>query len=308
MVSVKLISAMPSAAGRKFARSSDRSGSVIDGRPCGIGPTSETPIAFSPKNHAAAIPPATATSGAGECGHRRSMPISTTKVATATASVIIDVCGRCCTTLTTSRKKPCLVMWIPSSFGIWSSTMTSPMPALKPVSTGVGNEVSDEAQPQQPRREQHHAHQCGQRRGRRDQPRGIAVRNRQSELGAGKDRQRGGGTDAEHARGAEQRVDHHRHERGVQADFDGQSGDGRVGHRLRQHDRGRGQSGDDVEAQARAAGRRRRWRRQRCGSFEASDSWAHEGCAQNDMPTMLTTICSFDPGLNQYPPTVTRRH
>ncbi len=28
-------------------------------------------------------------------------------------------------------------MWIPRSFGTWSSTITRPMPALKPVRTGV---------------------------------------------------------------------------------------------------------------------------------------------------------------------------
>ena len=41
-----------------------------------------------PKNHDAAMPPPTATSGAGACGHRRSMPISTSSVAAATASVM----------------------------------------------------------------------------------------------------------------------------------------------------------------------------------------------------------------------------
>ena len=29
-----------------------------------------------------------------------------------------------------------LVKWMPRIFGIWSTTMTSPMPALKPTSTG----------------------------------------------------------------------------------------------------------------------------------------------------------------------------
>ncbi len=65
------------------------------------------------------------------------MPIRIANVAAATASVISDVSGRCCATLTTSRKKPCLSMWMPASFGTWSSTITRPMPALKPVSTGV---------------------------------------------------------------------------------------------------------------------------------------------------------------------------
>ena len=76
IVSVKLISAMPSAPGSNCSISA-RSGSVSDGKPCGIRPTVETPRACRPKNHAAAMPPPTATSGAGECGKSRSMPIST---------------------------------------------------------------------------------------------------------------------------------------------------------------------------------------------------------------------------------------
>ena len=43
----------------------------------------------------------------------------------------------CCTTLRRSWKNPCLVIWMPRSFGTWSSTITSPIPALKPVSTGA---------------------------------------------------------------------------------------------------------------------------------------------------------------------------
>ena len=65
------------------------------------------------------------------------MPISTANVATATASVSSEVSGTCCTTLSRSVKNPCFVMWMPRSFGTWSSTITRPMPALKPVRTGV---------------------------------------------------------------------------------------------------------------------------------------------------------------------------
>ena len=90
--SVKLISAMPSAPGSNCSISA-RSGIVNDGSPCGIRPTIETPSACRPKNQDAAMPPPTATNGAGECGHRRSMPISTSSVATATASVISEVSG-----------------------------------------------------------------------------------------------------------------------------------------------------------------------------------------------------------------------
>jgi hypothetical protein len=136
MVSVKLIKAIPSAPGSSCP-TSDSSGSVSEGKPCGIRPTVETPSARSPKCQDAAIAPPMATSGAGECAHSRSMPISTAKVATATASVSNEVAGTCCTTLTRSRKNPCLLMWMPSSFGTWSSTITRPMPALNPVSTGV---------------------------------------------------------------------------------------------------------------------------------------------------------------------------
>jgi hypothetical protein len=74
-------------------------------------------MAGKPKNPAAAMPPPTATSGAGECGHSRSIPISTAKVATAMASVISEVSGTWCATLTMSWKKPCFAMWIPRSFG-----------------------------------------------------------------------------------------------------------------------------------------------------------------------------------------------
>ena len=45
--------------------------------------------------------PPTATRGAGECGHSRSMPISTAKVASATASVSSEVWGRFCTRVIT---------------------------------------------------------------------------------------------------------------------------------------------------------------------------------------------------------------
>ena len=107
--SVKLIKAIPSAPGSSRSTSAG-SGRVSDGKPAGIRPTIETPIFSSPRNQAAAMPPATATSGAGERGHSRSIAISTAKVARATISVIGEVSGMWLTTLTASKKKPCLVM------------------------------------------------------------------------------------------------------------------------------------------------------------------------------------------------------
>ena len=93
IVSVKLMSAIPIAPGTSCS-TSPGSGSVTDGSPRGIRPTSDTPPDCSPKYHAAAMPPPTATSGAGECGQRRSMPTSTAKVAAATTSVRSEVSGR----------------------------------------------------------------------------------------------------------------------------------------------------------------------------------------------------------------------
>ena len=218
-------------------------------------PTIETPSASRPRNHAAAIPPPTATSGAGECGQSRSITTRIASVAIATASVSTEVSGTCWTTLSRSGKKPCLVMWVPSSLGIWSSTITRPMPALNPVRTGA--EMKSATKPRRISRatHEHDADQRGQRRGGRHELARVAVGNHQRQLGAGEDRQRRRRADAEHARRAEQRVDDHRNERGVEADRHRQPGDCGIRHRLGQHHRGRGEAGDDVEAPW-AAGRR----------------------------------------------------
>ena len=116
IVSVKLINAMPSAPGNSCC-SSDTSGNVSDGSPCGMAPTVDTPSAAKPNHHDAAMPAASATSDAGERGHQRSIPISTASVATPTASVSGDVDGNCCATASTSVKKPCLTMCTPNSLG-----------------------------------------------------------------------------------------------------------------------------------------------------------------------------------------------
>ena len=180
-------------------------------------------------------------------------------------------------------------MWMPSSFGTWSSTITRPMPALKPVSTGAEMKLATK-----PRRSSRASSSIAPTSAVSvavavTSLRRIAVRHRQAELRAGEDRQRGGRADAEHARGAEQRVDHHRDEGGVEAHGDGQPGDRRVGHRLGQHDRRGGEPGNDVEAQ------RRRLRRSIGFRSERSADHAHEDLLAR-------------PGLNQYPPIVTGPH
>jgi hypothetical protein len=121
-----------------------------------------------------------------------------------------------------------------------------------------GDEIGDEAQAQHRGQHQQHADQGDQRGRRRQQPGRVAVGHRQAELCAGQDGQRGGGTDAEHARRAEQRIDHHRHQGRIQADGHRQAGDAGVGHGLGQHDCGRRESGNDVEAQPAGPGRRGR--------------------------------------------------
>jgi hypothetical protein len=103
--------------------------------------------------------------------------------------------------------------------------------------------------PRRSSQQQHRANEGGQRRRRGDQPARIAVGHRQAQLGARQDGQRGGGTDAEHAGGAEQRIDQHRDEGRVQADGHRQTGHGGIGHRLGQNDRGSRQSGHHIKAQ-----------------------------------------------------------
>jgi hypothetical protein len=95
-----------------------------------------TPCDGSPRNTEAAIAVATAIRGVGAFGSNFSKAMMTANVPSATSSVAIDVAGRCRTISTTSRKKPSLWILMPSSFGIWSTTTTNPMPALNPVSTG----------------------------------------------------------------------------------------------------------------------------------------------------------------------------
>ena len=135
MDSVKLIRAMPAAAGHN-GNSSERSGSVNSGKPAGIAPTTLTPASASPSSSDAAIAPATTTSGAGARGVNACISPMAAKLAAATSTVGSDASGMCPAIASRSRRNPLLSMCSPSSFGNWSTTITSPMPALNPVSTG----------------------------------------------------------------------------------------------------------------------------------------------------------------------------
>ncbi|MDT4854920.1 hypothetical protein FQZ97_892480 [compost metagenome] len=93
IVSVKLISAMPMAAGQSWT-SSCQSGSVTAGSPVGTTPTVATPKRSRPNRLMAPIPIATATSGAGARGAKRFITNRVAIVKTAMATVGSDACGK----------------------------------------------------------------------------------------------------------------------------------------------------------------------------------------------------------------------
>ncbi len=139
-------------------------------------------------------------------------------------------------------------MWNPRSFGSWSRTMTTPMPALKPISTG--SEMKSATNPSRRSRSREEDRPDEQRQrgrepraARRDRPPGqwrrgsapvrIAIVVVVLTLSTFDD--------------AEEGVDQHREKRRVEADLDRQPRDRGVGHRLRDDDGRGGQAGDDVE-------------------------------------------------------------
>ena len=134
-VSMKLMSAIPTAPGQS-SWASDGTGAVKGGNPAGTFPTVATPRAARPRTLDAAMPSATATSGAGSRGATHSRRKIRARSPPPTRSVGRDASPTCRTIATTSRKKPVFTMWNPRSFGTWSTMMTSPSPALKPVRTG----------------------------------------------------------------------------------------------------------------------------------------------------------------------------
>ncbi|MNE58755.1 hypothetical protein D3C80_1538070 [compost metagenome] len=82
------------------------------------------------------MPSATAIKGAGSRGVKRFMPTSSRTMNTPTATVGSEAWPTLWTVATRLCRKPPLSMCVPNSLGNWSSTMTTPMPALKPTSTG----------------------------------------------------------------------------------------------------------------------------------------------------------------------------
>ena len=107
--------------------------------------------------------------------------------------------------------------WMPRIFGIWSTTMTSPIPALKPTSTGSEMKFATI-----PRRSTHASKSAAPTSSVKvtdalSRAAAIAVGHDLSQLSGGKDRQGCGRADAEHARGPKHRVYRHRHQGSIKA-------------------------------------------------------------------------------------------
>ena len=151
-------------------------------------------------------------------------------------------------------KSPC-ENGCPGASGIWSSTITSPIPALKPISTG--SEMKLATNPN--RRTWKPARGCPRPRsvrvaealtGTPDRPPGPPGR----EARPGQNGDRCGGAHAERPGGPERCVDQHRQEHRVEPHLDRQPGNGGIGHRLRDDHRGRRQTGHHVRAAASPSG------------------------------------------------------
>ena len=134
-------------------------------------------------------------------------------------------------------------------FGTWSTTMTSPMPALKPISTG--SEIKFATNPRRSRQANKSAVPTSSVNVAEaaQQGCGIATGHDLAQLSGGQDRQGCRRTDAEHARAAEHSVDHHGHQGGIEAYLHRQPGNHRIRHRLGNDHCARGQPRDDIRAQ-----------------------------------------------------------
>ena len=109
MLSVKLMSAMPTAAGQSSATSAS-CGQTQLGSPRGTLPIVVMPALGRSSKPQIAMPAATAISGAGARGAKRSSANSRTTIPTENARVSNDVCGRCSVIDQRSLRNPALSM------------------------------------------------------------------------------------------------------------------------------------------------------------------------------------------------------
>ena len=79
---------------------------------------------------------ATTISGAGARGKKRSIPTNRAIMTIPRATVGSDACGMACRVPNRLWTKVPLGRCTPISLGTWSRTMTSAIPALKPINTG----------------------------------------------------------------------------------------------------------------------------------------------------------------------------
>ena len=193
-----------------------------------------------------------ATRGAGARGATCSSATSSPSSTTASSIVGIDVSGNCCASATRSRKKPVFAKWTPSSFGSWSTTITRPMPDLKPVSTG-----SEMKEATNPRRRSDAS--PSRTPTSTDSVAAAAMSAAASPPGAARPSSAAVRMaivvvvlTLERSRRSQQGIDDHRHDGGVQPDLQRQLRDRRVRHRLRHDHRGRRQAGGEVRPKPRA--------------------------------------------------------
>jgi hypothetical protein len=113
-------------------------------------------------------------------------------------------------------EKPALVEMDSHQLGNLVEHDHQPDACLEPDEHGLGDEVGDEPEPQHGGNHQDDADEKRQRGRRADQSGGVTIRCDQREVRRNQDGQGRRGAHAERTRGPQQRVDHHREERGVE--------------------------------------------------------------------------------------------
>ena len=161
----------------------------------------------------------------------------------------MEVCGRCMTMDPISWKNPALVICIPRSLGSWSRTMTRPIPALKPVSTGSEIRLATTPRRNRPASSRNAPTKSARVADAVSSAAGVAAGGH---LAEDADRQDGDGRGGRHAQGAgcaHDGIHHQRDERGVETDHQRQAGNGGVGHGLGDDHGRRREAGDQIEAE-----------------------------------------------------------
>ena len=120
---------------------------------------------------------------------------------------------------------------------------------LEPGQDRVGDEIGQEPQPEQTGQQQKGAGQQGQRGCRGHQARRVSVGYRQGQLGGREDGEGRGAAHAQRARSPQDGINEHGYERHIKSRLYRQPGDNGEGHGLGNHDGGRSQSGQHIEAE-----------------------------------------------------------